>query len=49
MRWLYDISNSMDLGELWEVVRDREELEFCSPCICEESDMTWGLNNNKGR
>ena len=24
MRWLYSITNSKKLGELWEMVRDRE-------------------------
>ena len=24
MRWLYSITNSKDLGELWETVRDGE-------------------------
>ena len=24
MRWLYSITNSKNLGELWEMVRDRE-------------------------
>ena len=50
MRWLDGITNSMDmnLGKLWELVRDRGLL--CGSSWChKESDMTWQLNNNKGR
>ena len=45
MRWLDDITNSMDmnLGQLQEMVKDRE---CCSPWGHEESDTIWHLNNN---
>ena len=39
-------SMDMNLGKLWEMVRDREAL---CPAVCgggEESDTTWQLNNN---
>ena len=47
MRWLDDITNSMDmsLSKLWEIVKDREIC--CSPCSPKELDMTEWLNNNK--
>ena len=39
MRWLYVITNSMDvsLSKLHELAMDRETY---SPCSCKESDMT---------
>ena len=45
MRWFDSITDetNMNLGKLWEMVRDREA------CICrghEGSDMTGRLNNN---
>ena len=53
MRWLYGIIDSMDmnLGKLWDMVRDREA--WCatvhgvpkSPWSPEESDTTWPLDN----
>ena len=48
MRWLDGITNAMDmnLGKLWEMVRDRETWRCCSPWGCKESDMTGWLNNN---
>ena len=47
MRWLDDITNSMDmsLSKLWEIVKAREIC--CSPCSPKELDMTEWLNNNK--
>ena len=46
-RWLDSITDSMDmnLGKLWEMVRDREVWPH-SPWGHEESDTTWQLNNN---
>ena len=45
MRWLYGITDTMDmnLGKLWEMVRDREA--WC-PWGCKESDMIGQLKNN---
>ena len=42
MRWLDGTTNAMDmnLGKLWEMVRDREALVCCSPWGCKESDTT---------
>ena len=45
MRWLDGISDILDmnLGKLWEMVRDRE---YCSPWGCDDSDAIWQLNDN---
>ena len=46
MRRLDDITDAMDmnLGTLWEMVRDREA--SCNPWGHKESDETGQLNNN---
>ena len=48
MRWLDSITNAMNvnLGKLWEVVRDRDSLARCSLRGCKELDVTGQLNNN---
>ena len=44
MRWLADITDSMDMGlsKLWEMIIDRvtDSLVCCSPWGCKESDTT---------
>ena len=50
MRWLNGITDSKDLSlsKLWEIVKDREAWEGCSPWGHKELDMTEQQNNNKG-
>ena len=47
MRWLDSIIDAMNLnlGKLWEMVRDREAWRAAIHWV-EEPDMTWRLNNN---
>ena len=47
MRWLNSITNSrdMNLGKLWEIVRDRESWHATVYGVT-KSHMTWWLNNN---
>ena len=49
MRWLDDITDArdMNLGNLWEMVRDREAWCAAVHGVCQESDMTGGLKNSK--
>ena len=48
MRWLYGITNSMDmnLSKLWEIVLDKRSLACCGPWGHKESDTTYWQNNN---
>ena len=47
--WLDDITDTMDMSlhQLWEMVKDREAWQCCSPWDRKELDMTERLNNNK--
>ena len=49
MRWLDGITDSKDLSlsKLWEIVKDREAWEGCSPWGHKELDITEQQNNNK--
>ena len=49
MRWLDSITNAMNvnLGKLWEVVRDRDSLARCSLRGSKELDVTGQLNNKE--
>ena len=48
MRWFHGITDSMDvnLGKLWEAVRDREVRHAAVQGGLEKLDTTWQLNNN---
>ena len=48
MRWLDDIADAMDmnLGKLWEMVREREAWRAAIHGVNKESDMTEQLNKN---
>ena len=48
IRWLDGITKAMDmnLGKLWEMVRDRKSWLCCSPWGCKELNTTGQLNNH---
>ena len=40
MRWLNNITDSMDMSRLQKIVKDREAWCAADPWDCKESDMT---------
>ena len=49
MRWLDSITNAMNmnLGKLWEIVRDREAWHAAVHGLTEESDIDWVTKQQK--
>ena len=46
-RMRYHQHNVYELGQTQGDGEGQGSLACCSPCACEESDMTWRQNNNK--